>query len=80
MVMLLTLLVPVIILKYSKYLMLTDSGLNINVRVLSDTDGGTIGSTSCSKGRMTALGQGLCFAPGIYLQCIKGLLIRLKRF
>lgn len=34
----LTLLVPVI-LKYSKYLMLTDFGPNVNVKVLTDTDG-----------------------------------------
>lgn len=62
--------------------MLTDFGLNINGRVLNDTDGGTkyIGGTFCSKGRMTSLGQRLCFAPGIDLWCIKGLLVSSKKF
>ena len=41
MVTLLTLWVPVILLKYSKYLTLTNFGLNINVKVLSDADRGT---------------------------------------
>lgn len=38
---LLTLWVPVILLKYSKHLTLTDFGLNINVKVLSVADRGT---------------------------------------
>lgn len=41
MVTLLTLWVPVILLKYSKHITLTDFGLNINVKVLNDADRGT---------------------------------------
>lgn len=62
--------------------MLTDFGLNINVKVLNDTDGGPmyIGRTSCCKGRKLTPGQGLCFALRLDLRCIKGLLISLKKF
>lgn len=62
--------------------MLTDFGLNINVKVLNDTDGGPmhIGCTSCCKGRKLTPGQGLCFALRFDLQCIKDSLISLKKF